>query len=734
MNDFGDDPWVLTWSGLGKAGLIESLFSLANGRIGIRASLEQGGPVHTPGTLLNGFYEIWPIRYPEAGHGYAQVGQTIVPVADATGLAVLAEEAVRSLDGADVTRSLDLRRGTLEATVEWPDLTLTWTRIVSLVRPHLVVIRVEGASPDSRFHSGWIIPAPIAPDRADFDPRQAAPFPYQVLTATSASVTGGMASAVFVTQASELSFALALEHEARSAEVTNSSLENLTIVVSGASIEKRIAYLPGSSEEEARSHLDSTRYSALIEEQREHLTHFWNSASVAIGAEARLQQAANWNIFQLHQASATILGTGIPAKGLSGEAYEGHYFWDTDVFVLPFLAHHQPEAAAELIRFRHTLLPAARERARVLSQKGALYPWRTISGEEASAYYEAGTAQYHINAAVVFGIDTYLRATADVQILLDGGLEIAFETARLWADLGHYRGGAFHFSMVTGPDEYSALVDDNAYTNYMARFNLERAVAWWDWAQAEYSRDAEDVAQRVDLLGSEIDQWRRLIDDIYLPFEGGLTPQDASFLHRKPWDWSIPADRYPLLLHFHPLVIYRHQVIKQADVVMAMYLLPDRFPEALAQANFDFYDPLTTGDSSLSPSIQAAVAARLGREGDALDYFQRASFLDFDNLAGNTSDGIHLANAGGVWQALVGGFGGFTHTDRGPRLDPHLPRAWTHLSYRVRVSGSVISVEVEPDRIWLQLIEGKDISVELLGEPITIDDQRRSHQYSARWN
>ncbi len=400
-----------------------------------------------------------------------------------------------------------------------------------------------------------------------------------------------------------------------------------------------------------------------------------------------------------------------------------------DVFVLPFLAHHSPRAAAEIIRFRHSLLPAARLRARQLDHEGALYPWRTINGEEASAYYEAGTAQYHIDAAVVYGIYSYLMATGDEEILWDCGVEIAVETARFWEDLGFFEksdhsADSFHIHMCTGPDEYSALVDDNAYTNYMARFNLSLAAEWARRMAGEHPDRYQTLVERIGLEQSELVAWEKAAAAMELPIDPilGITPQDARFLEREPWDWDTPADKYPLLMNFHPLVIYRHQVLKQADVVMAMFLLPEFFSDELTRANFDYYDPITTGDSSLSYPVQAAVAARIGRSDLALAYFRNAAFLDLANLAGNTSDGVHMATVGGVWQALVSGFGGFTWRAGQPHLSPNLPVEWESLDFSVSIKGSRLRVEVGKDRVTVRLEDGKPVNLKVWGTSHMVGD------------
>ncbi len=299
-----------------------------------------------------------------------------------------------------------------------------------------------------------------------------------------------------------------------------------------------------------------------------------------------------------------------------------------------------------------------------MSQVGALFPWRTINGEEASAYYAAGTAQYHINAAVVFALRRYLEASGDVDFLAHEGSELLVETARLWVDLGFYGSNgstAFHIHRVTGPDEYTTVVNDNTYTNVMARFNLRYAARTVRFL-AEWNPPAFEALRRnTDLDLGELDEWDAAADAMFIPFdeELGIHPQDASFLELEPWDWEgTPASNYPLLLHYHPLVIYRHQVLKQADVVLASFLRREHFSAEQKRRNFDYYDPITTGDSSLSACVQSIVAAEVGYDTLALDYFHRALYLDLCDSHGNTAEGVHVANAGGVWAGIVHGFAG----------------------------------------------------------------------------
>jgi len=724
---FGTDPFALRVTGVDadRAGQEESIFALSNGRVGVRGVWEQGAPVFEPGVLVNGFHETWQITYPESAFGFATAGQTIVYLPDPSGLRVSVDRSVIDLANADVHRTLDLARGILITDARWPAITVRWSRLVSLVYPNLVAARVEVTAHKSlsvEIESTW----GHRPDRsttAGFDPRRSATSHNNALTGGPIQRTDdGLGFTVaYRTANSGMTMLCGCRHRFEQGmqvetEGTTTRFQADLVANESMAVEKVCSFGSQVSESEPG-------FAALVDAQASHLEDFWASHQIVIDRDPALQQAINWILFQLHQASVLVDGHGVPAKGLSGRAYGGHVFWDMDIFMLPFVAHTDPGTAARLIRYRHAMLPQARRRARQLNLNGALFPWRTITGEEASAYYEAGTAQYHIDAAVVLGVAVYLEATGDVGLLWECGVEMAVETARMWSDLGFYGAdGDFHIHMVTGPDEYTALVDDNTYTNLMARFNLVRAIDWLHSMKIEVPELYGDLVNRLGLDDHEIEEWRRAAAAMYIPFDKsrGIHPQDARFLEREPWDWNTPHDRYPLLLHFHPLVIYRHQVLKQADVVMAILNHPDEFSPAVARADFDFYDPITTGDSSLSPPVQAAVAAMVGFPERALELLRKAAMTDLDNLAGNTDHGVHLAAAGGVWLALVKGFGGFRRRDGKVIVDPRVPPEWGSLSFSVLVDGSPVLVHATSDTVTVERPEGQPLAAEVWGKRITI--------------
>jgi len=455
----------------------------------------------------------------------------------------------------------------------------------------------------------------------------------------------------------------------------------------------------------------------VLAEQKAWLERFWARTDIVVDGDDVAQQAIRWNLFEMAQASAQIGGRGIAAKAVTASGYDGHYFWDTEIYMVPMLSYTNPDAARELLHFRHRTLPAARERAIEMSQRGALYPWRTLNGEEASAYYPAGTAQYHIDADIAYAIDRYVTATGDTEFLRSEGAEILVELARLFADLGFYDDAdppVFHIHGVTGPDEYTAVVDDNVYTNVMARFTLRFAAGVVTRLRSDDVEAHSAVVALTDLADDEVAEWTRAADSMCVLYDDelGINPQDDAFLDHEAWDWEgTPEEKYPLLLNFHPLVIYRHQVLKQADVVLANFLRAEDFAPDVVRRNFDYYDPISTGDSSLSACVQAIMAAEVGHADLAMHYFRESLFLDIADTHGNTVDGAHLANVGGVWACLVNGFAGVRDSGSEVRIVPRLPAGWQRLSFHLHRRGGDIAIEVDP--------AGATVTVES-GEPVPV--------------
>jgi alpha,alpha-trehalose phosphorylase len=768
------DPWRVVEDRFSERyfARAETIFAVANGFIGIRGTFDEGRPVLAPGTLVAGFHETWRIRHAEEAFGLARTGQTIVNVPDATVVTLYVDDEPLYLPTARLRayqRVLDMRAGTLTRELTWvtaggKHVVVRSTRLVSLEHRHVAAVCYEVVLPDGT--APVVLSSEIvnrqdtaardlpAPEGAG-DPRLATIPEERVLHEEACALDGMRLRLGYRTANSGMTLAVGVDHcietpldhgvqadaTADRSRVTVSTHASPGVPVR---LTKFITYqssreVPAAElVERCGQTLDRVSAAGLVSlqrGQREQLDHFWDRADVRIDADdepERVQQAVRWNLFQVAQATWRAEGTGVPAKGLTGQAYEGHYFWDTEIYVLPFLAYTQPRIARNLLRFRHSLLPQARERARELNQRGALFAWRTINGEEASAYYQAGTAQYHINADIAYAVRRYAQVRGDEEFLLEAGAEILIDTARLWEDLGFYdRRGRFHIHGVTGPDEYTTVVNDNAYTNLMARMNLSFAAWYVRELQDERPADYRALAADTGLQDSEIEAWERAAEAMYVPFDGrrGINPQDASFLDREVWDLeATPPERFPLLLHYHPLVIYRFQVLKQADIVLAMFLLGDKFDLERKRANFDYYDALTTGDSSLSACVQCVIAAEIGDEERALEYFRYALLMDLADVAGNVSDGVHIAAAAGSWMAIVNGFAGVRDFDGKLSFDPRLPRMWRSLEFSLRFRDRQLRIRLSHDEERYTLDDGPPLRIQVrsdrhvltAGEPLSL--------------
>ncbi|MBS1905635.1 MAG: glycoside hydrolase family 65 protein [Actinobacteria bacterium] len=767
---FPVDPWRLVETSYPHAnpGVSETLLGLGNGYLGLRGNHIEGRNALEHGTFINGLHETWKIRHAEQAFGFAEVGQTIVNAPDAKVMRVYVDDEPLSFDEADVReyrRELDFRTGILEREVLWETpsgkrVRIRDERIVSFVERHLAVLRLEvtvenadapvtiscqllNRQDGEDVYGGVPSMAVGSPgEQAGFDPRKAEQIGERVLQPAEYWQDGERSALAYRVANSGMTLAVVADHLVETENdytarqlVEPDIAKNVFRVQAKAGVPTRVTKLVSyhtSRSVPARELIDRCRRTldrAGVEgvevqfaKQAEWLTGFWERSDVRIAGHDDLQQATRWCLFQIAQASARADGAGVSAKGVSGSGYGGHYFWDTEVYVLPFLTYTSPQFARNALRARVHMLPAARRRAEQLNEGGALFPWRTINGEEASAYYAAGTAQYHINADVSYALGKYVRATGDDDFLYRQGVDIAVETARMWATLGFWRSGhgieTFHIHGVTGPDEYTTVVNDNLFTNVMARYNL-RFAARVVREMAHDAPEAYDAAvERLGVEPGEVERWERAADAMHIPFSPalGIHPQDSLFLEREVWDLpATPPEQRPLLLHFHPLVIYRFQVLKQADVVLALFLQGNHFTEAEKLADFEYYDPLTTGDSTLSAVVQSILAAEVGYQDLAHEYFEHAIYVDLGDLHRNASDGVHVASAGGVWTALVCGFGGMRDHDGELSFDPRLPTDWPELSYPLQWRGSPLQITLTADQLLVEVRSGDPVAFSVRG-------------------
>ena len=733
---------------------LETMLALGNGYLGMRGCPEEGGPNAENGTFINGFYETRPIVYGEEAYGFAKTGQTICNVTDSKIIKLFLDDEPFWLPNAHLLkydRRLNMKSGTLDREILWETpagkrVSITSRRLVSFPNRHVAAISycvtLLNAQAFVVISSEMRANEPGAPGNAD-DPRLARAFSGRVLHPRTSYSKDRRIVLCHATEKSRLTLTCATDnalesscpHSYKVVQTADFGQVAFTIEAQpGCPIQltKYMVYhtsQTASAEElcgRAEWTLDrvvTQGFQRLLASQEQYMDDFWRRSDVRIKdiredrikrSTVEIQQAIRFNLFHILQASARAEETSVPAKGLTGQAYEGHYFWDTEIYLLPFLIYTSPRIARNLLAFRYKMLPQARARAKELGHRGAMFPWRTISGEEASAYYAAGTAQYHINADIMYALRKYVQATGDEAFLRNFGAEMLVETARLWVDLGFYsdaKGEKFCINGVTGPDEYNAVVNNNAYTNLMARENLRYATGVIESLRATEPDAYNALVHKTALEPSEVKAWIRAAENMYVPYDEKLKiiPQDDEFLDKERWDFrNTPADHYPLLLFYHPLNIYRKQVIKQADVILAMFLLGDVFPPETKKRNFDFYDPLTTGDSSLSSCVEAIIAAQIGDMEKAFRYGMAALLMDLADVGGNVKDGCHIASMGGTWMMLTYGFGGMRDNDGTLSFWPRrAPEENAILRFPVTYRGQRLEVEIGLDKVEYALREGE---------------------------
>jgi alpha,alpha-trehalose phosphorylase len=744
---FTVEPWAVTEEQLHLDVLAqsESVFALSNGHIGFRGNLDEGEPFGLPGTYLNAFYETRPLPYAEAGYGYPEDGQTLINVTNGKLIRLLVDDEPFDIRYGELVRHvrrLDFRAGTLTREVEWRSpvgraVLIRSTRLVSFSQRSAAAIRYEVEPLDGTMRvvlQSELVTNESQPPQSS-DPRAAAMLA-DALVSEDHMARDLRVLLMHATRRSGLRMAAGMDHTVEGPDGTVTECESeddlgrVTVTAdleSGQTLrlDKLIAYGWSSQRsfsslrDQADAALAAARksgFDGMAEDQRAYLDAFWERADVEVGGDAELQQAVRFALFHTLQAGARAEQRAIAAKGLTGPGYDGHCFWDTEAFVLPVLTYTAPEAAADALRWRLSTIDLAEERARTLGLAGAAFPWRTIRGQECSSYWPAGTAAFHIGADIAAAVVRYVAVTGDEDFERDVGVELLVKTARLYMTLGHHDAeGAFHIDGVTGPDEYSALADDNVYTNLMAQRNL--------LAAAEVCPRHVDQARALGVNAEELAAWRAAAEAMTVPWDDLLKvhPQSEDFTRQPRWDFSNTGeDGYPLLLHYPYFELYRRQVIKQADLVLALQVCGDAFTDEEKARNFDYYEEMTVRDSSLSACTQAVVAAEVGHLDLAYDYFGEAALMDLNDLEHNTRDGLHIASLAGSWIAAVMGFGGLR--DHGGELyfAPKLPQHMTHLTFRVGWRGRTLKVSVQDRRATYELLDGEALDVFHHGDRVTV--------------
>jgi alpha,alpha-trehalose phosphorylase len=744
---FSIEPWALreTKLDLDRLAQTESLFALANGHVGWRGCLDEGEPHGLPGTYLNGVYELRPLPHSESAYGRPESSQTVINVTNGKLIRLFVDDEpfdVRYGTLQSHERVLDFRAGTLSRRAEWvspvgASVRVSSTRLVAFSHRSVAAVSYEveplggpvRVTVQSELLANEQLPAPTS------DPRGSAVLDHPLVGEYQAA-NELAAILVHKTEHSGLRVGTAMDHliEAPGGVRTDSrAFEDGGLVSASVALQpgqrlRLIKYVGHAwsgvrSQEAIRdqvwaalSGVRQTGWDQLLADQRAYLDDFWARADVEIDGDAEVQQAVRFGLFHVLQAGARGEDRAIPAKGLTGPGYDGHAFWDTEAFVLPVLTLTAPDAAKSALAWRHSTMEVARERAAQLGFAGAAFPWRTIAGQECSGYWPAGSAAFHVNADIAAAVVQYVDASGDDDFGRGQGMDLLVQTARLWRSLGHHDGrGRFHIDGVTGPDEYSAVADDNVYTNLMAQRNLAAAAAATD----RYP----DRAAELGVDSEESAAWRDAAEAMFIPYdeELGVHPQAAGFTGHQRWDFAgTPAENYPLMLHYPYFDLYRKQVVKQADLVLAMQMCGPAFTEEQKSRNFDYYEQLTVRDSSLSACTQAVMAAEVGQLDLACDYLGEAALIDLDDLEHNTRDGVHIASLAGTWFALIAGLAGLRHRDGTVALAPRLPEGIARLAFRILIRGHRLRVEIWQQTARYILEDGEPLEISHHGKKLRL--------------
>lgn len=749
-----------------KYKLNETIFSLGNGYLGVRGGFEEGfSGSQMNGTYINGFYEEYPFDYPDFIFANPINDQFMVNVVDAKVMRFEIDGEPFCLTTGTIekyNRTLNMQTGFMERTIRWVSpkgktIEILFQRLVSFENPHIYVIRCRfslAEEADISFYSGVYAGGPVLADQDNtlFSREKLS----QRMDIIHKDSSGLSIEVVQKCKISGLAVACTAKHV-----VDGFHKKPETVILDDAvgmtwsgkvkggepiTLTKYIAYTTSRDDDE-NAILKNARQFALLasytswedltQAQRTYLDHYWQKADVEIEGDPALQQGVRFNTFHLLQSVGRDGKTNIAAKGLTGEGYSGHTFWDSEGFAVPFFLYHSPQIARSLLEYRYFTLENAKIRAKQMSHaRGALYPWRTINGDECSSYYPAGTAQYHINADIAIAIKNYFMASGDRSFMVDMGAEILFETARIWAEVGWFapsKGGKYSIPCVTGPDEYTVLVDNNAYTNYMAREHLSFAIETYQMLEKDFPDKAKSLKAQIELYDDEFDYWQRIADNMFLPYdpEMKIIPQDDGFLAKQDWPFArTPKEDYPLQFNHHMLIIYRHRVCKQADTVLAEFVLSDHFSLEQKKRDFDFYEPITVHDSSLSACIFSIMANEVGYPEKAYDYFIQTARLDLDNCQSNSELGIHMANMAGTWMCVINGFAGMRTTGGKLLFQPRLPSQWSGLTFKLNWQGSILKIHVTSANTTYTLSSGNELNFKhfnnqialVNGESITVEN------------
>ncbi|MFT4760793.1 MAG: kojibiose phosphorylase [Saprospiraceae bacterium] len=742
-----DQTWLVEETGFvpEKINHYETIFTVGNGFQGTRGALEEGFRGGLPGTYLAGIYD---------HHDSTVVDLVSCP--DWLPVKVYIEGELLNMNSCKIVeyhRKFDLRQGVLYRLTVFEDEEGRITRYESIRFTHLSQQNIAALriciTPVN--YSGQVrVESSLEGNRRNLDrlPQYVGETSFPLETkwekwatskhleqvATISGEEGIYLEMKTLDRAHSLGYAANMQLEGADAKrTTQKEYEKISEVLNFAVEEGRTYQLDklvtiGTSRAVSKEKLQSQCYDdlekakfigfdTLLATNASAWQVKWDNSDCVIVGDESANLVVRFNTYHLLiTANENDPKVNIGAKSLSGEGYKGHVFWDTEIFLLPFYIYTQPKTAKALLLYRYHCMEGAKKNAKMNGFGGAQYPWESAdTGEETTPKWThdgkhriwTGEEEIHITADVAYGVLTYLTASDDFQFFLDYGAEMLFETARFWSSRLEYIEDKNHYELnrVIGPDEFHEHVDNNVFTNRMAQWNLEKVIGWYDVLKTEYPEELKQLSDRLKLSEEEVLDWQKKSKNIYIPFdkEKKLIEQFEGYFNYKEvpitqWDKNnmpIYPEGYD---HFNA---DETTLVKQPDVIMLLYVLPDEFSDEIKRINYEFYEKRTMHKSSLSPSIHSIMGIEIGDTTKAVQYFERSAFVDLIDNQGNTDMGMHIASCGGTWQTVVFGFGGVRVKSGKLNFKPWLPPHWEALSFKLKWKGETIKININHKSIGI---------------------------------
>lgn len=736
----------------------ETIFTLANGYIGIRGFYEEGfygeNPWESdPSVMLNGVYEYYPYHHIWCRPGFPERFHSIVNNVNPISVKIRLGDEIVTMNGkvSGFERTLDMYRGEMTRTFAYETKAgekamLKYTRFVSQTEKHLLAEKIEitagkgvkvSVIGDLRTLDGTVLSK-----KEEIGADMTNPFAFLALRKEGKEDN---LSYKTIKSGFEISCAIA-EDLSATAEESEERGENYVTrthsFVSGGEKVTYYRYVAFVTNTDGETYAEKATaivraakkegFESLLSKSVDYWKDYWETSDIAIRGDTAVQQGIRFGLFMINQSAGKDGKTNISANGLTGTAYSGHTFWDTEIFMSPMFLYAHPEIVKQLLIYRYNILPKAKERAKQMDDVGALFSWNSINGEECGHVFEAATAQYHINNDVFYSIFKYYEATEDWDFMEKYGIEILLETSKCLSHRGNFierKGGRFCINCVCGPDEYNPVVDNNLYTNFLTKkqflFTLDMSARLKEKNPAKYN----ELMTKCGIDDAELKRFREAADKMYLPFdaENGIYMQDDNFIYKDPIDLdAIPLEKLPLLTHLHPLNLWRYQVCKQADIVLLMFLESHEFTAEMRKKIFDFYEPKTIHDSSLSAGVHSIVACDIGYRDEAYGYLNQACRMDLDNVNRNTCYGIHAACMGSCYMMIVNGYAGMRIFDGRVHFRPYIPAKWEEYTFRIRFRGSVVKVKITQRQTEYTLLEGDKLTICSGDETVILDKIRET--------